>query len=125
MAGYIIYRLKEWAEIEEVRLWLEAATKDFSVAKRCLFHLLSLSQSTGRVVRTYILPAKSIEDFIPLETLLDRLDGPDLTTLEIYAKERIKLALQRKAKGEAYDRIPILGFDEEGEEITELNELKL
>jgi hypothetical protein len=124
MAAYILYRLKDWAGDEEVRVWLDSATRDSAVARRCLIHLLAETQSTGRVVRTYVLPAKSIEGFIPLDMLLNRLNGPDLTRLEHQAKERIRFALQLKADGKPYDRIPVMGFDEDGKEITDLTELR-
>ena len=123
MAGYILYRLKDWAPIEDVRAWLDSATRDFAVARKCLFHFLTETQSTGRITRTQVLPAKSIEEFIPLDVFLARLDGPGLSSLELHATQRLKLALDRKASGKAYDRIPVIGFDREGEEITDIKEL--
>jgi len=124
MAGYILYRLKEWENIEAVQSWLDSVTQDSTIARKCLFHLLTETQSSGRIVRTYVLPAKSIEMFIPLEKLHDRMAGPNLTSLEFHAMERIKLALELKADGKPYDRIPVIGFDTELKEITALSELK-
>lgn len=124
MAGYILYRLKDWAGADAVRAWLESATKDRAVARKCLSILLTETQSTGNVVRTIVLPAKSLEDFISLKTLHDRMAGPDLTTLEQCAMERIKLALRLKAEGKPYDRIPVMGFDADQKEITDLTALR-
>lgn len=124
MAGYIFYRLKDWADAEAVRAWLDLVTKDNAIARKCLSHFLSETQSTGKVARTIVLPAKSVEDFISLETLYERMAGPSLTSLERCAMERIKLALRLKAEGKPYDRIPVMGFDSDGKEITDLTELR-
>lgn len=124
MAGYILYRLKDWAGAEAVSAWLDSVTKDNAIARKCLSHFLTETQSTGRIVRTVVLPAKSVENFIALETLYERIDGPGLTTLELCAMERIKLALQLKANGEPYDRIPVMGFDSEGKEIDDLTVIR-
>lgn len=124
MAGYIFYRLKDWAGAEAVRAWLDSVTKDNAIARKCLSHFLSETQSTGKVVRTIVLPAKSVEDFISLETLYERMAGPSLTSLEQCAMERIKLAMRLKAEGKPYDRIPVMGFDSDGKEITDLTELR-
>jgi hypothetical protein len=124
MAGYILYRLKDWAGADAVRSWLDSVTQDSAIARKCLSRFLTETQSTGKVVRTIVLPAKSIEDFIPLETLCERMAGPDLTPLEQCARERIKFALGLKAEGKPYDRIPVMGFDIEGSEIADLSELR-
>jgi hypothetical protein len=124
MAGYIFYRLKEWAGADAVRAWLDLVTKDNAIARKCLSHFLSETQSTGKIARTIVLPAKSVEDFISLETLYERMAGPSLTSLEQCAMERIQLALRLKAEGKPYDRIPVMGFDSDGKEITDLTELR-
>ena len=73
----------------------------------------------------YSLPATDIEKFVDLTELLRQLEPLTLDRLESVAVQKLRFALEQKAKGAPYARIPVLAFDEEGNESTNPRDLML
>jgi hypothetical protein len=127
LARMLVYRLRDWAGIEAVRGWLIEAIKDPVVARKFFRHMLheTHSSSGGRSTTIYSLPAMELETFADLSILLQKLLGQQLDRLEAVAVEKLQTAIERKAKGESYSRIPILAYDEAGNESTNSHDLRL
>jgi hypothetical protein len=114
-AGYLLYRLKNWAGAETVKAWLSESTKDSRTAASFLRAMLGESHvSGGRSQIQYVLHAQRLEEFADLEELLRRIPSDGNDQLQQRAGEALKTAVERKKDGQSYSEIYVLSKDMSG-----------
>jgi hypothetical protein len=114
-AGYLLYRLKNWAGTEAVKAWLSESTKDSKTAASFLRVMLAESHvSGGRSHIQYVLHAQLLEDFADLEELSRRLPSEGNDQLQQRAGEALNAAIERKKAGQSYSDIYVLSKDMTG-----------
>ena len=127
LAAMVIYRLSAWTKSTDVQAWLKEAIAVPEVARKFLRHMLQQSSSTGSSgsVLIYSLSVLEIEAFVDLQALIRSLEATKLDALETIALEKLRVALGLKAKGQAYGRFPLIGYHENGTEITNPRDLMI
>lgn len=116
LAGYLIYRLRDWSSIGEVREWLEQAVKEKGIPIKFLMRMLTESHSSGGGGSKLViyLPALELEKFVDLTDLSHTTAQEAKTPFEQDAVKALEKALALKAVGKPYNRIPVRAYDEEG-----------
>jgi len=125
LADMVVYRLRAWTNGADVQAWLKEAIAVPEVARKFLRHMLHQSSSTGGSgsVLIYSASVSEIEAFVDLQALVRSLEATKLDGLETIALEKLKVAIDLKAKCQTYGRFPLIGYHENGTEITNPRDL--
>lgn len=115
-AGYLLYRLRNWAGIAEVKAWLTPALREPNTAKGFLMAMLGESQvSGGNKNRTeYALYGVRLEEFVDLEYLATNLPANTSDLLEQRTIEKLREAIARKNADQPYAEIYVMSRDPSG-----------
>jgi len=101
-----MYRWKRWGDEEKVVSWLQAQTENIEGCIKLLeaFITKSSSQAMGDYVVkvTNNIKLESIEHFIPIEPIIEKVSSVNINDLEIKAGEALEAfnkAIERREKG--------------------------
>jgi predicted KAP-like P-loop ATPase len=111
--GYVLYRWKEWAGLEEVKQWIGQVINDPNGMLKLLSHLVSVTIVNG-VKRIPYLDGESVEQFIELQQLYERIatiNSEALTETDRINVALLRKAIARKAEGKPYSQIKLKDFD--------------
>jgi len=101
-----LYRWKRWGDEEKVVSWLQAQTKNIEGCIKLLeaFVTKSSSQAMGDYVVkiTNNIKLESIEHFIQIEPIVEKISSVNINDLEVKAKDALETfnkAIERREKG--------------------------
>lgn len=116
MAAALIFRLRAWAGIDEVKTWLTDELKNTKTAIIFLRIMLNESQVSGirGTRKVYSLLGKQLEQFVELNQLADWAEPEASNDLEKAAIEKLRQAILNKKEGKPYEQIYVLSRDEDG-----------
>jgi hypothetical protein len=116
MVALLIYCLRDWSGVGEVRKWLAEALLEPRIAMIFLREMLQVTEvSGGRGTHAfYSLYAKQIEEFVDLEKLAEKTAGVSEDELVKAAVAALQKAVASKKAGQPREKVYVMSRDASG-----------